>query len=147
MSGGGRRRTGRGISVLELLRAFEAASGQRIPYEVVARRAGDVAQVYADPTLAHRLLGWKANKSLNLLVLDVLAIVCGLNAVLDLLALMRFSDLSNGDIMNDAAAFSQQIAPIFPGAVWAFIWAILAVLMLGAAVWYSLVRPVRKSLV
>jgi hypothetical protein len=93
------------------------------------------------------LLGWKGNKSLNLLVLDVLAIVCGLNAVLDLLALMRFSDLSNGDIMNDAAAFSQQIAPIFPGAVWAFIWAILAVLMLGAAVWYSLVRPVRKSLV
>jgi UDP-glucose 4-epimerase len=52
--------TGRGVSVLELLRAFEVASGHTIPYEIVARRPGDAAQVYADPTLAQRLLGWKA---------------------------------------------------------------------------------------
>jgi UDP-glucose 4-epimerase len=51
--------TGRGISVLELVRAFERASGCRIPYEIVARRPGDVAQVYADPTLAQRMLGWR----------------------------------------------------------------------------------------
>jgi UDP-glucose 4-epimerase len=52
--------TGRGISVLELLRAFERASGRTIPYEIVARRPGDVAAVFADPSMAERLLGWKA---------------------------------------------------------------------------------------
>jgi UDP-glucose 4-epimerase len=57
--------TGRGISVLELLHAFEAATGHSIPYEVVARRPGDAAQVYADPALAQRLLGWKARLDLS----------------------------------------------------------------------------------
>ena len=52
--------TGRGVSVLELVRAFEQASGRTIPMEFVPRRAGDVAQVYADPTLAGQLLGWRA---------------------------------------------------------------------------------------
>ena len=50
---------GRGISVLQLLRAFEAASGRDIPYRIVDRRAGDVAEVYADPARAERLLGWR----------------------------------------------------------------------------------------
>ncbi|MCY7353503.1 MAG: UDP-glucose 4-epimerase GalE [Lysobacter sp.] len=52
--------TGCGISVLELVRAFERASGRAVPYDVVARRAGDVAEVYADPALAQQLLGWRA---------------------------------------------------------------------------------------
>ncbi|MGC2518253.1 MAG: UDP-glucose 4-epimerase GalE [Burkholderiales bacterium] len=52
--------TGRGISVLEAVRAFERASGRPIPYEQVARRAGDVAECYADPSLAEKTLGWKA---------------------------------------------------------------------------------------
>jgi len=52
--------TGTGISVLELLKAFERACGREIPYEIVARRPGDVAEVYADPAMAERLLGWKA---------------------------------------------------------------------------------------
>ena len=52
--------TGRGISVLEAVRAFERASGRTIPMEKVARRAGDVAESYADPSRAERLLGWKA---------------------------------------------------------------------------------------
>jgi UDP-glucose 4-epimerase len=51
--------TGRGISVLEAIRAFERASGKTIPTETVARRAGDVAESYADPSLAQNLLGWK----------------------------------------------------------------------------------------
>ena len=51
---------GRGISVLELVRAFEAASGRPVPYRIVDRRPGDVAEVWADPSLAERLLGWKA---------------------------------------------------------------------------------------
>jgi UDP-glucose 4-epimerase len=52
--------TGRGISVLEAVSAFERASGRTIPTERVTRRAGDVAESYADPSLAERLLGWKA---------------------------------------------------------------------------------------
>lgn len=52
--------TGRGVSVLELVNAFAKASGREIPYQIVARRPGDVAAVYADPALAERLLGWKA---------------------------------------------------------------------------------------
>ena len=52
--------TGRGYSVLEMVRAFAAASGRPVPYEIVARRPGDIAACWADPTLAERLLGWKA---------------------------------------------------------------------------------------
>lgn len=52
--------TGRGVSVLQLLRAFERASGREVPYEIAARRPGDVAEVYADPGRARNLLGWQA---------------------------------------------------------------------------------------
>ncbi|KAB2876631.1 MAG: UDP-glucose 4-epimerase GalE [Burkholderiaceae bacterium] len=57
--------TGRGSSVLEVVRAFEAASGREIPYRVQPRRAGDVAACYADASLAHRLLGWHAKHDLH----------------------------------------------------------------------------------
>ncbi|MEE8616087.1 MAG: GDP-mannose 4,6-dehydratase, partial [Roseateles sp.] len=56
--------TGRGYSVLELVRAYEAASGRRVPYEIVARRPGDVAACWADPALARELLGWQAQLDL-----------------------------------------------------------------------------------
>ncbi len=56
--------TGCGHSVLEAVRAFETASGQTIPYEVVERRPGDIANCYASPALAYELLGWRAEKSL-----------------------------------------------------------------------------------
>jgi len=52
--------TGRGVSVLELVRTFEQVSGRSIPYRIVARRPGDVAEVYADPALAIERLGWRA---------------------------------------------------------------------------------------
>ena len=52
--------TGRGNSVLEIVRAFEAASGRAVPYRIVARRPGDIAQCYADPRSARELLGWEA---------------------------------------------------------------------------------------
>jgi UDP-glucose 4-epimerase len=61
---------GRGISVLELVRAFEQASGVRIPYEIVDRRPGDVAQVYADPSLAERVLGWRARLDVDAMCRD-----------------------------------------------------------------------------
>ena len=57
--------TGTGYSVLEMVRGFEAASGKTIPYEVVGRRAGDVASMYADPSLADELLGWAATRGIE----------------------------------------------------------------------------------
>jgi UDP-glucose 4-epimerase len=62
--------TGRGHSVLELVRAFEAASGRKVPYQIVPRRAGDVAQCYADPALAQSLLGWSATRTLEQMCVD-----------------------------------------------------------------------------
>ncbi|MHB8983288.1 UDP-glucose 4-epimerase GalE [Thiobacillus sp.] len=56
--------TGRGVSVLDMVRAFEAASGRPIPYRIVARRPGDVAQCWADPSCAARELGWRAEYDL-----------------------------------------------------------------------------------
>jgi UDP-glucose 4-epimerase len=62
--------TGRGSSVLELVQAFERASGRRVPYEVVERRPGDVAACYADPTLAAQTIGWKATRDLDAMCAD-----------------------------------------------------------------------------
>ena len=62
--------TGRGVSVLELLRSFEKASGRDIPYEIVARRPGDVAAVYADPALANQSLGWHAELDVDAMCRD-----------------------------------------------------------------------------
>lgn len=56
--------TGRGYSVLEVVHAFEAASGRRVPYEIVARRPGDVAECYAGTQAAEALLGWRAQYDL-----------------------------------------------------------------------------------
>jgi len=62
--------TGQGASVLQLVRAFEHASGRSIPYRVVERRAGDVAAVYADPSLAHDLFGWRAQLDIGAMCRD-----------------------------------------------------------------------------
>jgi len=48
-----------------MVRAFEKATGIKIPYEITARRPGDVARVYADPEKSHRLLHWRAELSLE----------------------------------------------------------------------------------
>lgn len=63
--------TGHGYSVLEVIRAFEAASGQPVHYTISDRRPGDVAACYADPSLAHRLLGWQAAFGLATMCEDV----------------------------------------------------------------------------
>ncbi len=57
--------TGRGTSVLELVKAFERASGRPIPYRIVARRPGDIAASYADPARAHADLGWTARRTVD----------------------------------------------------------------------------------
>jgi len=56
--------TGQGYSVLDLVRAYEQASGRSVPYDIVARRPGDVAACWADPTLAREALGWSARLDL-----------------------------------------------------------------------------------
>jgi UDP-glucose 4-epimerase len=62
--------TGRGSSVLEMVHAFETASGKKIPYEIVARRAGDVPACWADPTDAEEQLGWRARRDLQRMCAD-----------------------------------------------------------------------------
>ena len=62
--------TGHGYSVLDLVRAYEAASGRSIPYEIVARRPGDVAACWADPALARDMLGWEARLDLDRMCQD-----------------------------------------------------------------------------
>lgn len=62
--------TGRGYSVLEMVEAFRRASGRDIPYRIVPRRPGDIAACYADPSLAERLLGWRAECGLDQMCRD-----------------------------------------------------------------------------
>ncbi|MBI2317052.1 MAG: UDP-glucose 4-epimerase GalE [Betaproteobacteria bacterium] len=63
--------TGRGYSVLEVVHAFEAASGKRVPYDIVARRPGDVPTCYADPSRAAEFLGWRARCGLEEMCADL----------------------------------------------------------------------------
>ncbi|HIS85062.1 MAG TPA: UDP-glucose 4-epimerase GalE [Candidatus Faecivicinus avistercoris] len=57
--------TGHGTSVLEIVRAFEKASGREVPYRIAARRAGDIATCYADTSKAAKLLGWRAERNID----------------------------------------------------------------------------------
>jgi UDP-glucose 4-epimerase len=62
--------TGQPVSVLEMVRGFEQASGRPVPYRIVARRPGDVAACWADPALAERLLGWRARRGVEAMCRD-----------------------------------------------------------------------------
>jgi UDP-glucose 4-epimerase len=57
--------TGKGFSVLEVIKAFERSTGEKLNYSVVGRREGDVEQVFADTSFANAELGWKAEKTLD----------------------------------------------------------------------------------
>jgi UDP-glucose 4-epimerase len=57
--------TGCGYSVVEIIKAFEKASGKTVPYEIVDRRPGDIAACYADPAFALSELGWKAERGID----------------------------------------------------------------------------------
>ena len=57
--------TGKGYSVLDMVTAFEEASGKKVPYIIAPRRAGDIAKCYADPSYAKEVLGWNATKSIR----------------------------------------------------------------------------------
>ncbi len=62
--------TGKGVSVLDMVKAFNAANGLDLPYKIVDRRPGDIATCYADPSRSEQLLGWKAEKDLEDMVRD-----------------------------------------------------------------------------
>ncbi|MGX6567268.1 UDP-glucose 4-epimerase GalE [Cupriavidus necator] len=62
--------TGRGYSVLEVVQAYQRASGKPVPHEIVARRPGDIASCYADPALANQLLGWRARHDIDRMCQD-----------------------------------------------------------------------------
>jgi UDP-glucose 4-epimerase len=62
--------TGQGYSVLQMVKAFSSASGKAVPYRLAARRPGDVAQCYADPSYAREALGWQARLGLEAMCAD-----------------------------------------------------------------------------
>ncbi|MFB0823668.1 UDP-glucose 4-epimerase GalE [Chromobacterium violaceum] len=62
--------TGKGYSVLDMVKTFERVNEVAVPHEIVARRPGDIAECWADPTAAERLLGWRAEKGLEEMCLD-----------------------------------------------------------------------------
>ena len=62
--------TGTGYSVLDVVKAFETASGRPVPYELAPRRPGDVASCYADPAFAAELLGWRAERGIDAMCVD-----------------------------------------------------------------------------
>ena len=62
--------TGSGVSVLDMVKAFNEANGLDLPYKIVGRRPGDIATCYADPSRSEQLLGWKAEKNLKDMVRD-----------------------------------------------------------------------------
>ena len=62
--------TGTGYSVLDMVRAFEQASGKPVPYQISPRRPGDIASCYADPAAAAQLLGWRAERDLRAMCED-----------------------------------------------------------------------------
>jgi hypothetical protein len=72
--------TGRGHSVLEVVKSFEAASGRPIAYDIVARRPGDVAECFADVARARDCLGWKAQRGLDAMCAERMALAGGESA-------------------------------------------------------------------
>lgn len=62
--------TGQPVSVLQMVRAFERASGRPVPYSITARRPGDVPAYWADPSEAERLLGWRAQRDVDRMCVD-----------------------------------------------------------------------------
>ena len=62
---------GKGYSVLDVIHAFSKACGRDVPYMIMPRRAGDIAEFYSDPTLAKEILGWEAKRNLDAMCTDM----------------------------------------------------------------------------
>lgn len=90
------------------------------------------------------LAAWKLPENFNLLALNILAMLTGLNAVLDLKGVFENSSASLGQVRNDAAAFSAQVLPL-PANVIALLWAMLGIALLGLSVYLSVYKPLRQG--
>ena len=91
-------------------------------------------------------LGLKAHPFFTMLLLNVLAVSTALNAFFDLRYIMSATDASNGDVLNDVAAFSRNVTPLIPPVVIAVIWAGIAVLMFAMALYYGAWKPLRSEI-
>lgn len=91
-------------------------------------------------------VGAKLNTVTNLLVLNVLAVMTALNAVLDVVMLMQFIGVSRGATSNDAVAYTRDIAPALPPSLVAMIWVALSVAMLAIAVYYGTWKPLTQEI-
>lgn len=114
-------------------------------FTVLFARAGTAIIVGLGFGLALMILGWKAGERLTLLVLNILAIITGLNAVFDIWYIVQNSDAGLGNISNDAAAFSRQLMPLIPAWLVALVWAGIALVLMGLAIWYGVVKPLRME--
>ena len=98
--------------------------------------------------IALTLMGIVAHRYLTVFILNLLAIMTALNAVLDLLFLTRNIGASvGGRVVNDAAAYAAEIYPGTTATTWAYTWAGISVVMLGIAVYLSMVRPILSNTV
>jgi len=92
------------------------------------------------------LIGWKAPRVINQFLLNTLAVMTALNAVLDVWMLVSNSDASRGAVSNDAAAFASEFTPLMPAATVAFIWSLAAIAMLSVAVYFGMIKPLQQEL-
>jgi hypothetical protein len=133
-----RLRTPRSISIVlgGLLIVFSVLFGRTSPTAFLVGMVFGAALIIS---------GWKANKTINVVILNVLAILTGLNAVLDVYFLVSNSQVGIGSVPNDAVAFQREVIPLIPASVIALIWVGLALLLLGVATWYAIIRPMRRG--
>ena len=123
-----------GIAIIALTLAFAMPNGERSPTALIVGIGFGVGLM---------ALGWFAPRMVNVFVLNTLAFLTGLNAVFDILLLVRFPDAGNGVAVNDAARFSQEVTwDALPPAMVALIWAACAVAMLGCAIYFGLIKQV-----
>ncbi len=92
--------------------------------------------------VAMMALAWWAPRTVNLLALNTLATLTGLNAVFDLWSLVGKADSASGEILNDAAAFASQVTPLLSASMVAFIWAAVAVGMVAFSFYAGLIKQV-----
>ena len=90
-------------------------------------------------------IGLRANSLITMLLLNVLAVMTALNAVLDVWMLTQFIGATRGEVHNDAVAFSESITPLVPPTVVATIWMVIAGAMFAVAVWYGVVKPLKRE--
>ncbi len=126
-----------GLSIIALTLSYALPSAERGPTALIVGIGFGVGLI---------ALGWQAPRLVNVFLLNTLAILTALNAVFDLRLLVQNADALSAVGKNDAAQFSEQVTPLLPASVVAAIWAAVAFCMLGAAVYFGLIKQVGGEL-